>query len=68
LQWFNEVVKIKPNYIHGFGSDVVDYVIFNIPIYNQIVNFDIQNNHELDLDRRSLTLTLDFAIQKSIIE
>jgi hypothetical protein len=27
--------------IHGLGNSVVDYVISNIPIYNQIVNFDI---------------------------
>ena len=26
-------------YIHGLGSSVIDYVISNIPIYNQVVNF-----------------------------
>jgi hypothetical protein len=49
--------------IHGLGSNVIDYVISNIPIYNQIVNFDILNDHDPNLDHRPLTLTLNFVIQ-----
>lgn len=30
-------------YIHVLGTSVVDYVISNIPIYNQILNFDFMN-------------------------
>jgi hypothetical protein len=33
--------------IHGLDNNVVDYVISDIPVYNQIVNFDLLNDHEL---------------------
>jgi hypothetical protein len=32
--------------IHGLGSSVVYYVIYDILISNQIENFDILNDHE----------------------
>ena len=51
--------------IHGLNSNVVDYMLSNIPIYNQMVSFDILNNHELDSDHRPLTLTLNFVMHKS---
>jgi hypothetical protein len=35
--------------IHGLGSSVVDYVIYDIPISNQITNFDLLNDHEPEL-------------------
>jgi hypothetical protein len=54
--------------IHGLGSSVIDYVIYDIPIYNQIVNFDILNDHEPDSDHRPLTLTLNFVMHKIPIE
>jgi hypothetical protein len=54
--------------IHGLGSSVVDYVISDIPIYNQIVNFDLLDDHEPDSDHRPLTLTLNFSMHKSSIE
>jgi hypothetical protein len=54
--------------IHGLGSSVVDYVIFHIPIYNQIVNFDLLDDHKLDYDHKPLTLTLNFSMHKSSIE
>jgi hypothetical protein len=50
--------------IHGLGSSVVDYVISDIPIYNQIVNFDLLDDHEPDSDHRPLTLTLNFSMHK----
>ena len=31
--------------IHGLGGYVVNYVIYDIPMYNQTVIFDISNNH-----------------------
>ena len=40
--------------IHGLGRSVVDYVIYDIPMYNKIINFDILNDHEPDLDHRPL--------------
>jgi len=27
--------------IHGLGRRVVDYVIYDLPLYNEIINFDI---------------------------
>lgn len=54
--------------IHGLGSSVVDYVISDIPIYNQIVNFDLLDDHKLDYDHKPLTLTLNFSMHKSSIE
>jgi exonuclease III len=54
--------------IHGLGSSVVDYVISDIPVYNQIVNFDLLNDHEPDSDHRPLTLTLNFIMHKNPLE
>jgi hypothetical protein len=54
--------------IHVIDNSVVDYVISNIPIYIKIVKFDILNDHELDLDHRPLTPTLNFIIHKIPIE
>jgi hypothetical protein len=50
------------------GSSVVDYVISDIPIYNQIVNFDHLDDHEPDFDHRPLTLTLNFSMHKISVE
>jgi hypothetical protein len=38
--------------IQGFGNNVVDHVIFDILVYNQIINFDLLNDHELDSNHR----------------
>jgi hypothetical protein len=69
---FNGVMKWpksnKMTCIHGLGSSVVDYVIFDIPISNQIINFDLLNYHEHDSDHRHLTLTLNFFMEMSAIE
>jgi hypothetical protein len=54
--------------IHGLGSSVVDYVVYDIFIYNQIVNFGILNKHVLDSNHRPITLTLNFGMHKSPIE
>ena len=35
--------------IHGLGRSLVDYVIYDIPLYNEIINFD--------LDHRPLIVT-----------
>jgi len=50
------------------GSSVVDYVISDIPVYNQIVNFYLLNNHEPNSDHRPLTLTLNFTMHKNPLE
>ena len=55
-------------YIHGLRSSVVDYVISGIPLYNEIMNFDILNDHELDSDHRPLIVTLNFAKHRDPIE
>jgi hypothetical protein len=55
-------------YIHGLDNSGVDYVIPNIPMYNQIVDFDLLNDHETDFDHRPLTLTLNLVMHKSPIE
>jgi hypothetical protein len=54
--------------IHGLGSNVVDYVISNIPIYNQIVNFDLLEDHEPDYNHRPPTLNLNFSMHKIYVE
>jgi hypothetical protein len=54
--------------IHGLRSSVVDYVIYDIPVSNQIATFDLLNDHEPDSDHKPLTLTLNFAMHKSTIE
>lgn len=59
------------NCIYGLGSSVVDYVICDIPIYNQInqiVNLHILNGQEPNLDNRPLILTLNFVIHNRPIE
>lgn len=47
---------------HGIYSIVINYVIFDIPVYNQIVNFDILNGHDPDIDHRPLILTIKFVM------
>ena len=54
--------------IHGLGSIVVDYVIFDIPLYNEIINFDILKDHDPDWDHRPLIVTLNFAMHRDPIE
>ena len=54
--------------IHGLGSNVVDYVIFDISLYNKIINFDILNDHELDSNHRPLIVTLNFLMHRDPIE
>ena len=50
--------------IHGLGSNMVDYVISDLPLYNEIINFDILNNHEPDSDHRPLLITLNFVMHR----
>jgi hypothetical protein len=46
----------------------VHYVISDIHVYNQIVKFDLLNDHELDSHHRPLTLTLKFTMHKTPLE
>ena len=48
--------------IHGLGSSVVDYVIFDIPIYNKLIDFNIFNDHEIDSDHKPLFITLNISM------
>ena len=54
--------------IHGLGNSVVDYVISDIPLYNEIINFDILNDYKPNLDHRPLIVTLNFVIHRDPIE
>ncbi len=54
--------------IHGLGSSVVDYVISDLPLYNEMINFDILNDHEPDSDHRLLLITLNFAMHRVPME
>ena len=54
--------------IHGLGSSVVDYVISDLPLYNEIINFDILDDHESDSDHRPLLITLNFVMHRDPIE
>lgn len=55
-------------FIYGIGSSVIDYVMSDIPIYSQIVNFDILINHEPNLSHMHLILTLNFVMHNSALE
>jgi hypothetical protein len=55
-------------YIHGLGSNAMDYVISYIHVYNQIVKFDLLNDHVPESDHRPLSLTLNFVMHKIPIE
>ena len=48
--------------IHGLGSSVVDYVIYDIPIHNKLIDFNIFNDHEPDYDHKPLIITLKIAM------
>jgi hypothetical protein len=54
--------------IHGLGSSVVDYVIFDILVSNQIATSDLLNDHESDSDHKPLTINLKFSMHKITIE
>ena len=54
--------------IHGLGSSVVDYVISDLSLYNEILNFDILDDHESDSDHRILLITLNFFMHRDPIE
>jgi len=47
---------------------VVHYVISDIPLYNEMINFDILNDHEPDSDHRPFTVTLNFVMHRYSIE
>ena len=47
---------------------MVDYVISDIPLYNEIINFDILDDHEPDSDQRPLLITLSFVMHRDPIE
>ena len=48
--------------IHGIGNIVVDYVIFDIPLYNKLIDFNIFNDHDPDSDHRYLIKTLNIPM------
>ena len=53
---------------HWLGTRMVDYIISNIPLYNEIINFDILNDHEFDSDYRPLIVTLNFFMNRDPLE
>jgi len=54
--------------IHGLGSSVIDYVIYDIPLYNAIIDFDTLHNHKPDSFHRPLTITLNLSFHNDPIE
>ena len=54
--------------IHGLGSSVVDYVVSDISLYNDIINLDVINDHEIDSDHKPLMVTLNCDIHSDPIE
>ena len=38
---------------------MVDYVIFDIPIYNKLIDFNTFNDHDSNSNHRPLIITLD---------
>ena len=54
--------------LHGISSSVLDYVIYDIPLYKKLINFDILNEHELDSNHRPLIVTLNFFTHRDPIE
>ena len=54
--------------IHGLGSSVVDYGISDIPLYNEIINFDILNDHDPDSNYKPLIVALNFVMNIDPIE
>jgi len=65
MKWPN---SSQMTYIHGLGSSVVEYAIYDIPLYNEIINFDILNDHEPYSDHRTLIITLNFFRHRDPIE
>ena len=55
-------------YIYGLGSNMVVYVISGIPLYNEIINFDILSDHEPHSNHRPLIVTLNFSTHRDPIE
>ena len=53
--------------IHRIGSSVVDYVIFGIPLYNKLIDFNIFNDHDPDSYHRPLIITLNLAMHSEAI-
>ena len=43
-------------------------MISDIPLYNEIINFDILKDHEPDSDHRPLIVTLNFGMHRDPIE
>ena len=65
MKWTN---SNQMNCIHGLGSSVVDYVIYDISVSNEITTFDLLNDHEPDSYHKPLTLNLKFSMHWSAIE
>jgi exonuclease III len=65
MKWPN---SNQMNCIHVLGSSVVDYVISDIPVSNQIIIFDLLNDHKPESDHKPLTLTLKLSMHRSTIE
>ena len=51
--------------IHGLGNSVVDYVIFDIPLYSKLIYFNIFNDREPDSDHRPLSINLNISMHKN---
>ena len=50
--------------IHGLGNSVVDYVIYDISIYNKLIDFNVFKEYDPDFDHRPLIITLNIAMPR----
>ena len=51
--------------IHGLGSSVVDYVIFDIPLYKKLIDFNIFNDHETESYHIHLIITINIVMHNN---
>lgn len=52
--------------IHGLGIIVAYFFIYNIPLYNKMINLEILNDHDRDLDHIPLIVTLNFFMHSDL--
>lgn len=59
---------IQMAFIHGLGSSVADYVIYDIPLYNKLKYFEIFNDYEPNCDHTPLIIILNISTHSDLIE
>ena len=52
--------------IHGFGITVAYFFIYNIPLYNKMINLDILNDQDPNLYHIPRIVTLNFFMHSDL--